>query len=190
MSFAVDTPPNGGAMKLLCLFVLVGVTACAGPTTTEKRGLPELEVVESVELERYLGTWYEIASYPQKFQKGCTETTATYSTHESGKIRVLNRCLKNGEQTEAKGWARVVDTKNNAKLEVSFFRPFWGEYWIIALDPNYRWAVVGHPSRDYLWILARTSALDSANYEMILEKVKAAGYDVERLVETEHSKPD
>ncbi len=163
------------------------LSAACATTTTKREGLPPLQTVEHVDLPRYLGTWYEIASYPQRFQKGCTATTADYTLRDDGKITVLNRCRKDtldGKLDEAKGLARVVDTTTNAKLEVSFFRPFWGDYWIIDLDPEYRFAVVGHPGRDYLWILSREPQLDPAIYDGILERLREKSYDTTRLVRT------
>jgi apolipoprotein D and lipocalin family protein len=149
--------------------------------------LPELQAVRRVDLQRYLGTWYEIASFPQSFQRGCTATTATYSLREDGEIEVLNQCRKgsvDGPLDKAKGVARVADKATNAKLEVSFFRPFWGAYWIIDLGPDYEYAVVGHPSRDYLWILSRTPELSEETYRNILTRLQAQGYDTSRLVRT------
>jgi apolipoprotein D and lipocalin family protein len=146
-----------------------------------------LEVVESVDLERYLGRWYEIASYPMFFQRGCTATTADYSLREDGLIKVINSCRKgslDGKLKQAKGKAKVVDTATNAKLKVSFFGPFWGDYWIIDLDPDYRWAVVGGPKRKYLWILSRTPQMDEALYEEIISRLPAKGYDPKRLNRT------
>ncbi|MEX1368367.1 MAG: lipocalin family protein [Nannocystaceae bacterium] len=169
---------------VLCLLL---PAACA-KSATEQGGLPPLQTVEQVELSRYLGTWYEIASYPQRFQKGCTATTATYSLPEGeDEIEVLNRCRKDsldGKLDEAKGRARIVDSTTNAKLEVSFFGPFWGDYWIIDLDPDYQWAVVGHPGRDYLWILSRTPQLEPEVYDGILQRLLEQDYDTSRLVET------
>jgi len=143
-----------------------------------------LRTVPYVDLERYAGTWYEIASYPQRFQKGCTATTAAYALRKDGTIQVVNRCNRDsldGRQTIARGQARVVDRKSNAKLEVSFFWPFWGDYWIIDLDPEYRYAVVGHPNRKYLWILSRARTMDSLVYSGILERLTAQGYDIAKL---------
>lgn len=148
---------------------------------------PPLEVVPRVELERYLGRWYEISSFPQRFQRGCTGTTATYSRRADGRIEVLNRCRKGsleGPEKVARGVARVVDPKTNAKLEVSFFRPFWGDYWIIDLGPDYEYAVVGHPDRDALWILSRRPTLEEEIYQAILARLEAQGYDTSRLVRT------
>ena len=158
-----------------------------GTTTTERLGLPPLQVVEHVDLQRYAGTWYEIASFPQRFQRGCTDTTATYTLRPDGKLNVRNRCLKNGKESVATGQARVVDKSSNAKLKVSFFWPFWGDYWIIDLGRNYEYAVVGHPGRDYLWILARQPYLDKEVYDGIIQRLRAQGYDLSRLNATVHT---
>ena len=168
------------------LIVSLALVGCS-KTTTERLELPPLEAVSQVDLERYLGTWYEIASYPQRFQKGCTGTTATYTLQSDGDIDVLNECRKgglDGTQDTAEGKARVVDRESNAKLEVSFFGPFWGAYWIIDLGPEYEYAVVGHPSRDYLWILSRTPNLDGGVYAGILARLEEQGYPLEPLVKT------
>jgi apolipoprotein D and lipocalin family protein len=162
------------------------VAACAA-TTTERLGLPPLETVPQVDLSRYVGTWYEIASFPQRFQKGCTGTTANYTLQENGEIRVFNRCRKGslqGEEDSAEGRARVTDPATNAKLEVTFFWPFWGAYWIIDLDPDYQFAVVGHPGRDYLWILSRTPTMEEEVYEDIIERLRKKRYQVEKLQKT------
>ncbi|MDP1829182.1 MAG: lipocalin family protein [Archangium sp.] len=170
--------------KVLWLGVVL-ISGCA--TTTSRLGLPPLQTVPKVDLQRYLGTWYELASFPQSFQKGCTGSTANYSLLPDGDVQVVNRCRLNsleGEEKVATGLARVVDKDTNAKLEVSFFRPFWGDYWVIQLDPEYRYAVVGHPGRDYLWILSRTPTVDEAVYEGIVAGLKADGYPLDRLVRT------
>lgn len=164
----------------------LSVAGCAA-TTTARLHLPPLATVPHVDLERYLGTWYEIASFPQRFQRGCTGTTATYARNADGTIAVLNRCRKgslDGEEKSAEGRARVVDPSTNAKLEVSFFRPFWGDYWIVDLGSDYEYAVVGHPSRDYLWILSRTPTMDPGVYDGIVARLRAQGYEVERLNRT------
>jgi apolipoprotein D and lipocalin family protein len=172
---------------LVSLAVGIALFGCT-KTTTERLQLPPLEAVPHVELERYLGTWYEIASYPQRFQEGCTGTTATYTLRSDGEIDVLNKCRKgdlDGPEDVAEGRARVVDRDTNAKLEVSFFGPFWGDYWIIDLGPNYEYAVVGHPSRDYLWILSRTPTLDDEVYHVILTRLEEKGYPLAPLQKTE-----
>ena len=173
----------------LLVISLAGGIALAGcsKTTTERLQLPPPKTVPKVNLERYLGTWYEIASYPQRYQEGCTGTTATYTLRDDGEIDVLNKCRKgtlDGPEDTAQGRARVLDAESNAKLEVSFFGPFWGDYWIIDLGPDYEYAVVGHPSRDYLWILSRTPALDERTYQGILNRLQKNGYPLDRLRKT------
>lgn len=171
---------------LLALWVATVATGCA-TTTTERLGLPPLQTVSKVDLSRYTGTWFEIASYPQRFQKGCTATTATYTLRDDGEISVVNRCRKGslqGEEDSAEGRARVVDATTNAKLEVTFFWPFWGDYWIVDLGQNYEYAVVGHPGRDYLWILSRTPTMEESVYQGILNRLQTKGYPLDRLQKT------
>lgn len=166
--------------------LLAGVAGCA-TSSTDRLGLAPPAAVKHVELGRYLGTWYEIASFPQRFQRGCTATTATYALRHDGDIDVLNRCRKGtpaGEEKSARGRARVVDRSTNAKLEVSFFWPFRGDYWILDLADDYTHAVVGHPGRDYLWILSRTPTMADPTYQGILERLQAQGYETSRLVRT------
>jgi apolipoprotein D and lipocalin family protein len=146
-----------------------------------------LGVVPRVDLQRYLGTWYEIATIPQRFQKGCVGVTAEYSLRPNGDVQVVNTCIKetlDGEVRTARGKARVVDKTTNAKLKVSFFWPFWGAYWIIGLDADYQWAIVGHPSRKYLWILSRTPQIDDALYGALLQLIADKGYDLARIMKT------
>ncbi len=174
-------------MKPLAILATVAALAGCSPSTTDRLRLPPLETVRRVDLARYVGTWYEIASFPQSFQRGCVATTATYTIRDDGDVDVLNRCRKDaldGPEKSARGRARVVDRATNAKLEVGFVRPFWGDYWIVDLGADYQWAVVGHPGRDYLWILARAPALQDATYQGILERLRAQGYDTSRLVRT------
>ncbi len=175
--------------RLLCLFWGFLTTGCA-VSTTDRLHLPPLETVARVDLERYLGNWFEIASFPQRFQRGCTASTATYTLRTDGEIDVLNRCRLgsvDGKEKSARGRARVVDRVTNAKLEVSFFRPFWGDYWIIDLAEDYSYAVVGHPGRDYLWILSRTQEMPEAVYQAIVTRLEAKGYETSRLVRTVHA---
>ena len=168
-------------------FLLLATLSVSCASTTQRLKLPPLQVVEKVVLQRYLGTWYEIASCPQRFQTGCSGTQATYSLRPDGDLKVLNRCHLDtlaGEEKVATGRARVVDATSNAKLEVSFFGPFWGDYWVIQLDPEYRYAVVGSPGRDYLWILSRTPALDGETWKAIVDRLKTEGYPLDRLQRT------
>ena len=139
--------------------------------------------VDEVNLERYTGLWYEIAKIPNRFQQQCVRgTTAEYTLREDGRISVVNQCFKkDGSLDDAKGIAKVIDTTSNAKLKVSFvsflgWRPFWGDYWVIGLDEDYEWAVVGTPDRKYGWILARTPTLDEATMEEIFRIIEQNGY--------------
>jgi apolipoprotein D and lipocalin family protein len=150
-------------------------------------GLPPLKTVPKVEIERYMGTWYEIASFPQRFQRGCVASMATYSLRTDGKVDVLNQCRNetlDGKMRSAKGTAWIVDKQTKARLKVRFFWPFSGDYWIIDLGSNYEYAVVGHPKRTYLWILSRQRQMDPDTYEAILRRLKAQDYDVSRLHRT------
>lgn len=172
--------------RLVGLIAMLWAAGCAR-STTERLHLPVLETVSYVDLGRYLGTWYEIASFPQSFQRGCTGTTATYTLRDDGELDVINRCRLDsldGKEKVARGRARLVDRTTNAKLEVSFFRPFWGPYWIIDLAQDYSYAVVGHPGRDYLWILSRTPTMSEPTYKTIVTRLKDQGYETSRLVRT------
>ena len=145
-----------------------------------------LEVVPHVELEKYLGKWYEIAHLPARFQKDCTNTTATYTLSKDGNIIVLNECVRNGKVKRAKGKAKVVDKNTGAKLKVTFFWPFSADYWIINLGKNYDYAVVGTPNRKYLWILSRAPQMDDRLFSTLIESVKSKGFDVNNLIITSH----
>jgi apolipoprotein D and lipocalin family protein len=173
--------------KVIQLTLLVGLSSLMLGCASTAKDKPPLSVVDAVDLERYLGKWYEIASYPAWFQKGCIGSTAEYSLLSDGKIQVINRCREgrlDGKVKESKGKAEVADTQTNAKLKVWFFWPFKGNYWIIDLDPDYRWAVVGEPSRKYLWILSRTPTMEERLYEYILARLPETGYDPARLQKT------
>jgi apolipoprotein D and lipocalin family protein len=143
-----------------------------------------LKTVPNVELNKYAGKWYEIASYPQRFQKGCHCTTADYTLSEKGYVIVENRCNRdsiNGKPSYIKGKAFVEKKSGNAKLKVQFFWPFKGKYWIIDLADDYSYAVVSNPNRKYLWILSRTCKMDTATYQQILSRLKEKGFDLAKL---------
>lgn len=171
---------------LLYLFMVAVVTPAAASE-------PVLTTVDSVDLKRYTGLWHEIARIPNRFQNKCARhTTAEYTLMENGRIRVINRCITaDGDTTAARGVAKVVDSESRARLKVSFvnllgLRLFWGDYWIIALDDAYRWAVVGHPERKYGWILSRTPQLGEDVLEKIYAKLKEKGYESDRFVKSLH----
>ena len=143
---------------------------------------PPVATVPQVDLARYLGRWYEIGSFPMFFQRKCIgDTTAEYSAREDGAIAVRNRCRTENSFIEAEGRASVVEDSGNARLKVSFFWPFSSDYWIIGLDADYRWAVVGNPERRYLWILARSPILPPESLEAAMAAARAQGYDLTPL---------
>lgn len=153
----------------------------------------DVKAVAKVDLARYVGTWYEVARFPNRFQDQCTgNVTAQYRKREDGDIDVINRCKqKDGSTDEAIGRARVADAVTNARLKVRFapdwlgWIPFvWADYWVIDLADDYSYAAVGEPSRDYLWILSRTPTLPEATYEAIVNRVTAQGFDTAKLVKT------
>jgi apolipoprotein D and lipocalin family protein len=149
--------------------------------------------VDRVDLDRYAGQWYEVARFPNRFQRQCTgDVRATYVGRPDGRIDVINECrASDGQTTQAKGVARVVDGSGGARLKVRFAPAFlsflpmvWGDYWVIGLGDGYDWAVVGTPDRQYLWILSRTAVLDEARWARALERVRSNAFDDSRLVRT------
>jgi apolipoprotein D and lipocalin family protein len=165
----------GAAAGAAAVVGLVG--ACAAQPAQ-----PDLPTVEHVILERYAGLWYEIARLPNRFQKQCASNTAAEYTLTDKGMRVVNSCMRADGQTESiKGRARVVPGSGNAKLRVGFFGPFFAPYWILALDRDYEWVLVGTPDRKYLWILARTPQLPQAVYQHIVERAAELGFATEKL---------
>ena len=163
------------AITFLSIFIIM---------VTNNSQAQSLQTVPSVDLNKYAGKWYEIASYPQRFQSGCQCTTAEYTLSEKGYVIVENRCNKDrltGKQSYIKGKAFVVKNSGNAKLKVQFFWPFTGKYWIIDLADDYSYAVVSHPNKKYLWILSRTSKIDDAVYQQIISRLKTKGFDLSKL---------
>lgn len=161
------------------LLVLFGGCSLFSPSV-----YPPLETVASVDVQRYTGTWHEIASLPFSRQEGCSCTTAEYAILEEGVLSVTNTCRKTDGISSATGKAFVVEGSNNAKLRVQFFWPFKGDYWVIDLADDYSYAVVGVPSRKYCWILSRTKVMDETVYTGILERIKAKGFDVTKFNRT------
>ncbi len=146
-----------------------------------------LQTVPKVDLHKYAGKWYEIASYPQWFQKNCYCTTAEYTISEKGYVIVENRCNRgglNGKKSYIRGKAFVQKNSGNAKLKVQFFWPFKGDYWIIDLADDYSYAVVSNPDKKYLWILSRTQKMNDGVYQEILSRLKSKGYDLSKLKKT------
>ena len=157
----------------------IGIAALAIVTKNKP-----LKTVGHVDVEKYLGRWYEIAKFPQGFEKDCTNVIANYSLRDDGKVSIVNSCLKDGEPKFAEGIASIDDKNSNAKLDVQFQWPFSGKYWIIALAPDYSYAVVGHPNRKFLWILNRKPVMDSMTYNHLVLLAAGRGFDIRRLVKT------
>ena len=164
--------------------LLLGVLAISVAIANGQR--TNLEVVPRVDLNRYVGRWYEIARLPNRFEKKCADSvTATYRLKDNGNIEVVNRCRKpSGDYTTATGKAKIVDKTTNAKLKVTFFWPFYGDYWILDLGDNYEYAVVGAPDRKYLWILSRDRQMDESLYQSLLAKMAARGFKTEQMIKT------
>jgi apolipoprotein D and lipocalin family protein len=148
-----------------------------------------LTTVPSVDLQRYLGKWYEIARYPNRFERECvSDVSAMYLLRKDGNIQVVNACRRSdGKIKESRGYAKIVEGSNNAKLRVTFFWPFFGDYWIIDLDRDYQYAVVSEPKREYLWILSRTPTISPERYRHIVERVREMGFEADRLTMPKHT---
>jgi apolipoprotein D and lipocalin family protein len=172
------------ALACLCLTLGLPFGQAVSPAFAQSE---DLQTVENVDLSLYLGLWFEIASISAPFQSpDCVGTTATYTRNTDKSVKVWNQCYlpKENRLERIEGRATVVESSNQAKLKVSFFGPFAGDYWVIDLDSNYSYAVVGHPSRNYLWILSRTPEMDPVQYSAILSRIQAKGYDLKRIKRT------
>lgn len=173
---------------VLCSALVISETGFATDAVADSA--PPLQTIESLDVPRYMGTWYEIAKYPNRFQKQCVDnTSAEYSLQKDGTVSVLNRCeLASGEMDEAEGQARQLGGAKSPKLEVRFAPAWlswlpmvWGDYWVIDLDKEYDLVAVSEPSREYLWVLARTQQVDQAKYGALLQRLKAKGFDLNKL---------
>jgi apolipoprotein D and lipocalin family protein len=167
------------ALALLCC----AVGACALPPKN-RTALPPLQAVERVELERYLGEWREAARLPNSFEKGCVAATAQYSLRPDGLLGIVNTCRKaDGATNAVDGKAKIVQDAGNAKLKVSFFGPFFfGDYWVIALAPDYSWSIVGEPRGRFLWLLTRAPETSPELRQTLTERVVVLGYDPSKLI--------
>jgi apolipoprotein D and lipocalin family protein len=172
------------------LAVAASLAAC---TTPGPPSGASLATVPKVDLDRYAGRWYELARMPNWFQRNCAaDVTAEYARQPDGNVSVVNSCRRaDGAVDRVEGTARIVDPATNAKLEVAFapealrwIPAVWGNYWVIELAPDYRYAIVGEPSRTYLWVLSRTPTLDDATWTSIDARIAAAGYDRAKVTRT------
>ncbi len=177
------------AFATVAFSLCVLLSACAGPASFDPSKAPP--AVARVELDRYQGTWYEIARLPMWFQRDCLRSQATYGLLESGEVSVLNECdTVSGGKESIRGRARSVDAQTNAKLEVRFDNWFavfipsqpQGNYWVLYLDEAYTTVIVGTPDRENLWIMARTPELDEARYTKLVATARGLGFDTEKLI--------
>ena len=173
---------------LLVTTLLTGTTACAAPLPEALPAGSANEPVAALDLERYDGTWHEVARLPMFFQRHCVgDTTASYTRRDDGSIEVRNACRTEGGRIESVGAARTTDVAG--ALEVRFAPAWlgwvpmvWADYWVIDLDPSYQWAVVGGPTQGAMWILSREPTLDPALFERIKQRAEARGYDLDDLI--------
>ena len=172
------------------VFLLGGSIALAQP-------VGELQSIPSLDVDRYLGRWFEIAKFPNRFQKKCvSDTSAVYSLMPDGGIKVLNQCrLQNGQMDQAIGQAKQLGIATSSKLKVRFapawlsLLPFvWGDYWVIDLDDNYELVAVSEPKREYLWILSRSPVVDASRHTALLTRLTAMGFDIKKLEMTPQNK--
>ncbi|WP_293994289.1 lipocalin family protein [Sphaerotilus sp.] len=178
------TQHTGRLAALIAAAALAGLAGCASPPN------PPLPTVPSVDLARYAGAWYEVAALPNRFQKQCVADTQARYRQTGADIEVVNRCrTADGKVDGITGIAKVVPDSGNAKLRVSFFRPFYGDYWVLALGPDYRWVLVGEPTRRFGWVLSRTPAIAPADLETALARAEALGYARTTFKATPQSQP-
>lgn len=185
----------GLGLVALCVASLRATGPAIQPARDADASDARPSTVDALDLDRYAGTWYELARLPNRFQDDCTgHVTATYSRLDERKLRVVNRCRTADGEIAAEGVARPADRGAPGKLEVRFapawlsFLPFvWGDYWILALADDYSTAVVGSPDRETLWLLSRTPSVSAETYDALVAQAAARGYRVDRLQRTPQS---
>jgi apolipoprotein D and lipocalin family protein len=172
----------------LALVALAAATTCTLVLAQPDTG--ELRTIDQLDVPRYMGTWHEIAKFPNRFQRKCvSDTSAEYTARPDGTVQVVNRCrVDDGELTEAVGQARQIGGPTSPRLQVRFAPAWlswlplvWGDYWIVDLAPDYQLAAVSEPERKYLWILSRTRPVDPARYEALLQRLARQGLDITKL---------
>lgn len=186
----VIQPLSRPLIAAFCVSLSVWIPLASAQTQSAEILPAPLEAIASLDVPRYMGTWYEVAKYPNWFQKRCiANTSATYAIQPNGMLQVLNRCQKeDGSMSEALGAAKQVGDASSPKLEVRFapawlsFLPFvWGNYWVIDLDSQYQLAAVSEPSRKYLWILSRSKTIEPTAYEALLQRLQQKGFNLDAI---------
>lgn len=170
-------------MKTHILFFISIVLLCN--SCNAQKPMIDKTVVKELDIEKYLGKWYEIARYDHKFERGLVGVTASYSLRDDGKIKVVNSGIKGsfkGEKSVAIGKAKIPKPEIPSKLKVSFFWIFYADYFVLELDENYKWALIGSSSDNYLWILSRTPIIEDILYQELLSRLENRGYDVSKLI--------
>ena len=177
----------GTSLKKIKLHFLILLFAVVLNSCKTTETMIDKTVVKELDINRYLGTWYEIARFDHSFERGLEGVTATYSLREDGKIKVVNSGYKGslkGEYSEAIGKAKIPNPQTDpAKLKVSFFWIFYGDYFVLELDPDYQWALIGSNSDKYLWILSRTPKMEATIYTEILNDLETRRYPISKLIE-------
>lgn len=177
-------------MRLLinaCLLACLGIALAQPVSAAEPAPLP---TVPRVDLARYAGAWYEIALLPNRFQKQCVADTQARYRLDGDRVEVINRCRRaDGRVEDIQGRAKVVDGSGNAKLRVTFFWPFYGDYWVLALDDDYQQVLVGAPSRQYAWVLSRTPQMPEAALQALLDRAGELGFDKTAFRRTPQTQP-
>ena len=177
---------KGFEMKYIISMILLTLVSFGCATNTPSG----VKVIQNFEVDRYLGTWYEIARLDHSFERGMSNVTAQYSFNDDGTIRVLNTGFKDATNKwdSAEGKAKFKGKKNEGSLKVSFFGPFYGGYHIIELSKDYEYVMIAGPSKNYLWILSRDPKLDETTYNRLVEKAKNLGFPTHELIEVKHNK--
>ena len=169
--------------KYLYAFPILAALMAHSSCQANHRIMIDTSTVKQLDIPRFMGKWYEIARYEHIFEKGMTHVTAEYSLEPNGKIRVVNRGIKNGKQKEIVGKAKQPDpTEYPGRLKVTFFLWFYADYYILELDDDYQYALIGSSSDKYLWILSRTPEMLPSKLNELLENIRKRGYDLSRLI--------
>lgn len=166
-------------LLLLCAFL--GLSGCHAAQDSNTQTIDN-STVPVFDVRRFMGQWYEIARYEHRFEKGMTHVTATYSLQEDGSIKVKNEGYKNGKHKEVEGRAKQPDPADPGKLKVSFFLWFYSDYYVLDIDPDYRYVLIGSSSDKYLWIMSRDKTLSKEKQAELLDKLRVRGYDTEKLL--------